>query len=70
MRMSEGTKVTWTTASGVAGSGRTISDECPEGPFKGHIIVAKDAAPGEEHPVIFCAVTWLTMQPEALTHGS
>jgi len=53
--MKEGTKVKWVTASGVHGSGITISDE-----RFGHVAVAVDAPQGEEHRVIWCTVTWLT----------
>ena len=61
------TKVTWTTASGVCGSGKVIS-VCPifEGdaskgePRIPHVLVAVDAPQGEEHRVIYCAETWLT----------
>lgn len=52
--MKKGTSVNWVTASGIKGSGLTISDE-----IDGHILVAVDASPGEEHRVIYCAVTWL-----------
>lgn len=55
MRMWKDTKVEWVTASGVKGSGVTITNE-----DEGHVLVAVDAAPGEEHRVIYCAVTWLT----------
>jgi len=53
--MKKGTKVKWVTASGVAGSGEVLADE-----VDGHVPVAVDAPPGEEHRVIWCTVTWLT----------
>lgn len=65
--MREGNKVTWVTASGVRGSGRLVSDVCPEGPLKDHAFVAVDAPPGEEHRVIFCATTWLSVVEERKT---
>lgn len=52
--MRKGTKVTWTTASGVYGSGTVVADE-----LEGHVPVAVDAEAGEEHRMIWCAVTWL-----------
>jgi hypothetical protein len=54
-RMKKATKVKWTTSSGVHGQGETITDSS-----NGHILVAVDAQPGQEHRVIYCAVTWLT----------
>jgi hypothetical protein len=53
--MKKGTAVKWITASGVHGSGITISDE-----QDAHILVAVDASIGEEHRVIYCTVTWLS----------
>ena len=50
----KGIDVTW-TEGGVTGSGMTITDE-----QDGHVLVSVDAAPGYRHPVIYCAVTWLT----------
>lgn len=55
MRMWKDTKVTWVTASGVHGSGIVVADD-----VDGHVPVAVDAPPGEEHRMIWCAVTWLT----------
>ncbi|MFZ0311967.1 MAG: hypothetical protein WAL85_04585 [Candidatus Korobacteraceae bacterium] len=55
--LTKGTRVTWTTASNVHGSGACISDE-----QDGHVLVAVDAPQGEEHRVIYCTVTWLTPQ--------
>lgn len=54
--MIEGTKVSWTTASGTKGSGVVI-ELMP----KLHVLVAVDASPGEEHRVIYCAETWLVI---------
>lgn len=54
--MKKGTKVNWLTASGVRGSGQLVSDES-----EGHVFVAVDAPVGEEHRVIYCTVTWLTV---------
>jgi hypothetical protein len=65
--MNEGTRVTWTTSRKFTGSGTVISNEVPEGPTKGHVLVAKDAPVGEEHPVIYCATTWLTEQTEEVS---
>jgi len=48
--------VKWITASSVHGSGVSISDE-----QDAHIVVAVDAPNGEEHRVIYCAVTWLSL---------
>lgn len=59
--MIRGTHVNWTTASGLYGSGVVLSDA-----QDGHVFVAVDAPAGEEHRVIYCTVTWLTvdtMQP-------
>ncbi len=54
-KLPPGAKVTWTTASGVQGSGTVYDKE--DG---GHVMVIKDAPAGEERPVIYCAVSWLT----------
>ena len=59
--MQRGAKVTWVTASGVHGSGELISDIVMDPWNIGHVLVAVDAAAGEEHRVIYCAVTWLTV---------
>ncbi len=56
--MMPGTKVTWITGAGVSGSGKVIS--CLD---NDHVLVAVDAAPNEEHRVIYCAETWLTKVP-------
>lgn len=61
--MQRGSRVTWTTASGVHGSGQIISDVTLDQWNVGHVLVAVDAAAGEEHRVIYCAVTWLTVSP-------
>jgi hypothetical protein len=50
------TRVKWTTASNVHGSGMCISDE-----QDGHVLVVVDGPSGEEHRVIYCATTWLTV---------
>ena len=52
--MRKGTAVTWITSSDVHGSGITITDEAD-----GHVQVAVDAPAGQEHRLIYCAVTWL-----------
>ncbi len=54
--MMMGSRVKWTTASGVSGSGELIFD-----PLGGHALVSVDAPAGEEHRVIYCALTWLTL---------
>jgi hypothetical protein len=56
----KGTKVSWTTASGVKVGGVTVTDEDEVGT----VLVAVDAPQGEPHHVIHCAVTWLTPVPE------
>lgn len=56
--MKKNTLVRWITSKGVHGSGVTISDES-----EGHVQVAADEGDGEPHPVIYCAVTWLTVVP-------
>lgn len=53
--MKKGTRVIWTTASEVHGSGTVIADE-----LEGHVPVAVDGDAGEERRMIWCAVTWLT----------
>ena len=57
--LTKGSKVVW-TEGGVPGSGQVITDE-----QDGHILVAVDAEPGYHHPVIYCAVTWLTANETA-----
>lgn len=54
--MKKNTKVKWVTASGMHGTGVVITDE-----EDGHVQVAVDAPLGEEHHVIYCTVTWLTI---------
>lgn len=55
--MIKGSRVRWTTAGGVKGSGVIVQvDE--DGM---HHWVAVDAPAGEEHRVIYCAETWLTL---------
>lgn len=61
--MSRGARVTWVTASGVPGSGEIISDVTLDPWNVGHVSVAVDAKAGEEHRVIYCAVTWLSVAP-------
>lgn len=58
--LTKGTRVTWTTASGVHGSGEVLNDEADAA--DGHVFVAVDAPTGEEHRVIWCTVTWLTVE--------
>jgi len=57
--MQRGTKVKWTQGinNDIPGSGITISDE-----EAGHILVAVDAAANMPHAVIWCAITWLTVE--------
>lgn len=64
--MKKGTKVSWLVEAEidtVRGHGVTISDE-----EDGHILVAVDGGvmspsiPGAYHPVIYCTVTWLTVE--------
>lgn len=60
--MKKKTKVSWLTSNGVGqeptkGHGITISDE-----EDGHIQVAV-FSDGEKHHVIWCTVTWLTVEP-------
>ncbi len=71
--MKKYTRVGWTLKDGSKGTGQTISDE-----DDGHVLVAVDPlvqatdgsyrqltqASQEFHPVIHCAVTWLTAVPE------
>lgn len=65
--MKKGKKVTWKIDAGTyspVGNGVTLSDE-----EDGHVIVAvnvlgSEQAPLGYHPVIYCAVTWLTVVPE------
>ena len=56
MGIGKGSRVKWTTASDVKGSGEVLTDE-----ENGHVYVAVDAPQGEEHRVIYCTVTWLTI---------
>jgi hypothetical protein len=60
--MKKGARVTWVTASGVNGGGEVISDITLDPWNVGHVLVAVDAAAGEEHRVIYCAVTWLKVE--------
>lgn len=53
--MKKGTKVAWTTASDVHETGEVIDNNLEE-----YVLVSVDAPPGEEHRVIYCAVSWLT----------
>lgn len=56
--MKLGDKVKWITASGVHGSGIIL----PLGTNEDlHAFVAVDAPLGEEHRVIYCTKTWLTV---------
>ena len=55
--MFKGQRVTWTTAGGVRGSGVVVIPES-----EGHVAVAVDAPAGEEHRMIWCAVTWLALE--------
>lgn len=67
--MKKGTRVGWTLKNGETGSGTVISDE-----EDGHVLIAVDPPAMvlrgpvqrqdllEFHPVIFCAVTWLTVK--------
>jgi len=56
--MKANTKVSWIVQStGVHGNGVTIADE--DG--TGHILVAVHSD-GEVHHVIYCTVTWLTVE--------
>lgn len=69
-RMHHGTKVSWLTSGHTdRGHGVTISDEDPDG----NIIVAVHDMFGEHnpgyHPVIYCAVTWLTPDPAPAAEG-
>ena len=61
--MQKGARVSWMTASGVHGSGEIISGITMDPWNVGHVLVAVDAAAGEEYRVIYCAVTWLTVTP-------
>ena len=59
--MKKGTKVSWTTGNGngfdrTTGHGVTLSDE-----EDGHVLVAV-LSDGEKHHVIYCTVTWLTVE--------
>jgi hypothetical protein len=71
VKMKKGTRVSWmvTGPTGLddmgseQGHGITISDE-----EDGHILVAVDSdvlpvIPSPYHMVIYCAVTWLTVEP-------
>lgn len=64
--MPKGTKVSWITGNGVnctptTGHGVTIGDEAD-----GHVLVAV-LSDGEKHHVIWCTVTWLTVeQPDGV----
>ncbi len=61
--MKKGTKVSWLAAgTTVRGHGTTISDE-----IDGHILVAVNGGvfeyiPIAYHMVIYCTVTWLTIE--------
>jgi hypothetical protein len=61
--MKKGTKVSWLAQGAmVRGTGVTISDE-----ENGHILVAVDGGgfqyiPRAYHMVIYCTVTWLTVE--------
>lgn len=60
----KGTKVSWfVDGTRLRGSGRTISDT-----EDGHVLVAVDGGaipgiPSAYHMVIYCTVTWLTVEP-------
>ena len=56
--MIKGTLVSWTIPDGRVGTGQVVTDE-----VDGHVFVAIDAEAGYPHPVIYCAVTWLTVRP-------
>lgn len=61
--MKVGTKVKWITSKGVHGSGFVASEQDPFNlgdSGDGHVCVVVDAEPGEEHRLIYCALTWLT----------
>lgn len=55
--MTKGTNVSWTNAHKIAGHGVVIADE-----VDGHVLVAYNALPNMERLVIYCAVTWLTVE--------
>lgn len=56
MGIGNGSRVRWTTSTGATGSGSVFTD-----PEDGHVLVSVDAASGEEHRVIRCALTWLSI---------
>lgn len=62
--MKKGTRVSWLAeGASVRGHGVTISDE-----ENGHVLVAIDGGvlyeiPVAYHMVIYCTVTWLTVEP-------
>jgi hypothetical protein len=64
--MRRGARVSWKTASGLNGSGEVISEIALDPWNVGHVLVAVDAPDGEEHRVIYCAVTWLTVVSEEI----
>lgn len=56
--MKKGTKVSWLAeGASVRGHGTVISDE-----ENGGVLVAVDGGVFEYHMVIYCTVTWLTVE--------
>lgn len=59
--MMPGDRVRLTNCKGIIRSGLIIADSfTPTASDMNYYLVAIDAWPGDEHPVIYCAETWLT----------
>ena len=57
MGIGKGSKVSWKTSIGFTGMGEVFTD--PD--EYEHVLVSVNAPQGEEHRVIRCALTWLTL---------
>ena len=61
-KFTNGDLVKWTNSKGVQGSGMVIETNVwAKNGQAPHVLVAVDADPGDEHRVIYCAETWLTL---------
>lgn len=56
----KGDYVKWKDARGIDGNGRIVMEDTAFDEPVPHYLVIVNKGPGMEHPVIYCAETWLT----------